>query len=275
MKNFFLFFKQTMTVPEPFGGFHIVAMLMTILFSVLNCKICRKADENTYRITLLSIWAIMFVMELIKQITISATFTESGDLVFRYDWGSFPLHLCDSPLYLLPAIALLKDGKVRSALSAFMATYVLLGGVSTYILISTTFTANIYLNVQTLAHHGLQIVAALSIATYNRSRINDRAFLRAIIVFFIAVVIATVYNVVMHLLIPDQVINMFFISPFFKKEMPILNEAWHALHWAPTILLYICGVTFIAFIIHLIYKKVFTVDILRGRSVTEMQNALE
>ena len=199
----------------------------------------------------------MFVMEVIKQIVSSYDFTPEGELVWSYYWGSFPLQLCDSPLYLLLPVALMKDGKWRNALSDYLATYIVLGGLATYILISTTFVSTIYFNVQTLTHHGLQIASGILIAVHNRRRFALRNFLPAIWIFLIAVGIATLYNVVMHALVPDQVINMFYISPYFKKTMPILNEAWHNLHWAPTILLYVFGVTFLAFLIYLFYRLIF------------------
>ena len=273
MKKVLLFLQRTMTVPEPLGCFHLVAIALMLLFTVSVCVLFKNADEKTYRTVLLSIWGIMITMEIIKQVSVSAVFAEDGTLTWHYRWSSFPLQLCDSPLYLLPIIAFLKDGKVRDALSSFTSTYILLGGVSTYILISTTFCNVIYLNVQTLAHHGLQIVSSLFIAIRNRERTDDRSFLRAIGVFAVAVLIATTFNVVMHYLVPDQVINMFFISPFFKKEMPILNEAWHALHWAPTILLYLVGVTIFALLVHLIYRKAFESAVLRRKAFMDIQKA--
>ena len=71
-----------------------------------------------------------------------------------------------------------------------------------------------------------------------------------------SVAIATLFNVVMHKFVPDQVINMFFISPYFKKTMPILNEAWHNLHWFGTILLYVVGVSVFAFLIFLLQRQI-------------------
>lgn len=256
MRKILLLLKTTMAVPQPLGAFHIVAVLLTLLLTIVICFFFRNADEKTFRIVLVVIWAIMFSMEAVKQVEESFTVAEDGSFLWRYSWTTFPLQLCDSPLYLLLPIAFMKEGKIRDALCAFMHTYILLGGLSTFILISTTFGSNVYCNVQTLSHHGLQVVVCSFIAVHNRNKINYSTFQGGAIVFLCSVAIATLFNVVMHQFVPDQVINMFFISPYFKKTMPILNEAWHNLHWFGTILLYVVGVSVFAFLIFLLQRQI-------------------
>ena len=257
MEQFLRVLQTKMDVPQPFGSFHLIAVFLVILCTVAVCANHHNADEKTYRRVLVTIWTIMVVLEAIKQVIKSYSFTPEGEIVWAYCWDAFPLQLCDSPFYLLLPIAFLPNGRLRDALSAYMYTYVLLGGVSTFILISTTFTSTVYFNVHTLAHHGLQVIACIFIAVRNRERIAAHSFPDALLVFLIAVSIATTFNVVMHLLVPDQVINMFFISPYFKKTMPILNEEWKNLHWIPTIMLYISGVSLIAYSVFRLFKKVF------------------
>lgn len=258
MKKILLFLKTTMAVPQPLGPFHLIAVFLMILITFCVCFFFGNADEKTFRVILVVIWAIMFTMEGIKQLEESYTISADGDFLWRYNWGTFPLQLCDSPLYLLLPIAFMKDGKLREALSAFMYTYILLGGISTFILISTTFGTNVYCNVQTLAHHGLQVVSCTFIAVHNRRRISREAFGGALSVFLCAVGIATLFNVVVHYFVPDQVVNMFFISPFFKKTMPILNDAWSKLHWLPTIALYVVGVSVLAFAVFSLFRQIFS-----------------
>ena len=256
MKKILLLLKTTMAVPQPLGALHLIAIFVTLLLTILICYFFKDADERTFRIILVVIWAIMFSMEAIKQVEESYTITEEGGFLWRYSWATFPLQLCDSPLYLLLPVAFMKEGKIRDALCAFMHTYILLGGLSTFILISTTFGTNVYCNIQTMAHHGLQVVACSLIAVHNRKKMTYSAFEGAMIVFLCAVAIATLFNVVMHKFVPDQIINMFYISPYFKKTMPILNEAWHNLHWFGTILLYVVGVSVFAFLIFLLQRQI-------------------
>ena len=258
MKKFMAFLRLEMAQPPAFGTFHLVAFALTLLTTIALCFFCHDVDDATYRRILFVIWIVMVVMEALKQFSKCYVISDDGSIVWGYDWTTFPFQLCDGPLYLLLPIALMPDGKVRNALSLYSATYIVLGGLSTYILISTTFGNVAYWNVQTLAHHGLQIVSGVFIGIHNRKNWTDwKNFSSAVVVFLPAVVIATTLNIVLHYLVPGQEINMFFISPFFKKTMPIWNEAWHKLHWTINIAIYVFGVTIIAFGVYMIYQLFF------------------
>ncbi len=247
--------QTTMEEPKSGGLMHIIAIVSVVVLTLLLCILFRDANENTFRAILVSIWAVMFLMEVVKQVSISCVFAEDGTMSWHYDWGQFTLQLCDSPIYLLLPVAFLKNGKARSYLSVFMATYILLGGIATYSFPASIYTTIAYRNVHTLVHHGLQIASAALIGIRNRKDLTLKNFLAAIGVFVIAVVIATVYNIVMHKLHPEQMINMFFISPYFVKTVPAaFNTAWHNMHWIMRIALYIVGVTALAFIIFGAYR---------------------
>ena len=254
MEKFIRLLQTHMEEPKPFGAFHLTAVAVVLILTIVLCVFFRNADATTYRNILISIWAVMFVMEGVRQLTLSCTFTPEGKAVWAYQWHAFPLQLCDSPLYILLPIALLKNGKLRTMLSSYAFTYVLLGGLATYIAPDSISTTVVYLNVQTLAHHGLQIASCIYIGVYNRKNIKLRRFLDAFIVFIIAVCIATIFNVVMHKIIPDQVINMFYISPYFLKTAPLIfNAAWSKLGGIGRLFFYIGGMTGIAFIIFMVF----------------------
>ena len=261
MKNFekmIRILQTTMEEPQAGGLMHIIAIVSVVVLTLLLCILFRDASEGTFRAILVSIWAIMFVMEVIKQVSISCVFNPDGTTRWKYNWGQFTLQLCDTPIYLLLPVAFIPNGRLRSILSTYMATYIFLGGIATYAFPASIYTTSVYHNVHTLVHHGLQIASCAYIGIHNRKDFSFRHFLGAIGVFVIAVAIATTYNIVMHKLHPDQMINMFFISPYFVKTVPdVFNTAWHNMHWMTRIALYIGGVTVLAFIIFLIYRILF------------------
>ena len=257
MDKFLRFLQTTMEEPKAGGAMHLTAIIAVIVLTALLCIFFRNADEKTFRVILISIWSVMFLMEVLKQVSISCIFAEDGTKTWHYDWGQFTLQLCDTPIYLLLPVAFVKNGKFRNALSTYMATYILLGGIATYAFPASIYSISVYHNVHTLVHHGLQIASCLFIGIHNRKNLHLKSFLWAIVIFIISVGIATVYNVVMHKLHPDQFINMFFISPYFVKDVPeVVNAAWHKMHWMGRIGLYIGGVTVLAFIIFLFYQLV-------------------
>ena len=253
MEKLIRLLQTHMEEPKAFGAFHMTALAIVVLITILLCVFFRNADLATFKRILIIIWAIMFLMEGIRQIILSCTFTPEGT-VWKYKWESFPLQLCDSPLYILLPIALLKEGRVRDALIGYAFTYVLLGGIATYIAPSSIATTVVYLNVQTLAHHGFQIASCIYIGVYNRKKIGFKIFGMGILVFLIGVSIATAFNVIMHHVIPDQVINMFYISPYFLKEAPLIfNAAWSKMSGIGRLFFYIGGMSGIAFIIFMVF----------------------
>ena len=161
MDNLLRALRATMDIPKPFGVIHIITLVGVMVLTALLCIFCRNANKKTFRAILLSIWGVMIVIEILRNIYNAYSITESGEIVWGYGVEILPLQLCDAPLYLLPVIALLKDGKLRDALCAFTYTYVLLGGIVTLIVVSSIATERVFLNVQTLIHHSLQIVSSI------------------------------------------------------------------------------------------------------------------
>ncbi len=254
MEKLIRLLQTQMEEPKAFGAFHLVAIALVVVITVLLCIFFRNADITTFKRILIIIWAVMVLMEGVRQVIRSCTFTPEGTAVWKYQWESFPLQLCDSPLYVLLPIALMKEGKFRDALIGYTFTYVLLGGLATYIAPSSIATTTIYLNVQTLAHHGLQIASCIYIGVYNRKKVCFKIFGMGILVFLCAVSIATLFNVVMHKIVPDQVINMFYISPYFLKEAPLVfNAAWSKMSGIGRLFFYIGGMSGIAFIIFMVF----------------------
>ena len=148
----------------------------------------------------------------------------------------------------------------------------MLGGIATYIIADSVLCPYLYLNIQTLTHHGLQIASGIFIAVYHRKRFTLGSFGYALIVFLVAVGIACALNYGLHKAFPDQRINMFYISPYFKKTLPIFNEEWQNLHWALTIGVYVVGVSVLAFLLYLIY--LFFVRITRSDKVQTKEETL-
>ena len=276
MEKFLRLLQATMTEPKSGGAMHLIALASVLILTFILCVLFHDAKESVFRAILISIWAVLFLMEVISQISYSYTFTEDGSIVWSYHWGKFPLQLCDTPTYLLLPIALLKKGKLRDTLSAYMATYILLGGVATYAFPASIYTTSVYHNIHTLVHHGLQITSCIFIAVRQRNGLTISVFVKAICFFLIAVSVATLYNVVMHKLYPEQLINMFFISPYFVKTVPeVVNEAWHKMHWLSRIGLYIVGLTVISAFFFTIYRWIFHFEKKAKTEAVEINNKKE
>ena len=245
------FLAFTWNEPKPFGIYHIICVLIEAVLIFYVVKYCRRVSDRGYRMLVLSLWGVMVVFEIYKQIVYSYTSGEGWD----YSWYSFPFQLCSTPLYLLPLIAFLKDGNVRDACMAFIATYSLFGGLTVFAYPDTVFVETLGVNLQTMVHHGIQILLGVYTAVIMHKRIDRRFYLGATAVFALCLAVALILNLsVYEYLIAigsTDSFNMFFISPYFNCDLPVFsNLIYPNVPYALFLAIYVFGFAFVAFIIY-------------------------
>jgi len=224
--KFIEFLQKTMPIPTSYGWFHIVSIVVILAIIVCLILFARNAKDKTFRGIILAAWIVIIFFEINKQITFSFSVTD-GKVVASYQWYIFPFQFCSTPFYVLPFIALLKDGKVRNALMAFAATFMLFGGLVVMIYPNDVFCDYIGINIQTMIHHGLQLATGVYIAVYNRKKLSIKFMWPAAIVFAGFVVIAISLNEILHVAVPDHTVNMFFISRHHACTLPILSSFYN------------------------------------------------
>ena len=164
----------------------------------------------------------------------------TGTVVWDYQWYAFPYQLCSTPLYALPFVAFCKDGKFRDSMIAFVSTLAFFGGLVTMIYPATVFTGSIVVNLQTMIHHGLQVALGIFLLVHERRKLNFKYFLRGVAVFAVALGIATAANFIMRA-ITTETFNMFYISPYYSCELPLLDMIQANTHYVVFLLVYIVG----------------------------------
>ena len=226
--------------PAAFGGFHFIFIFSVVILSVLLSRFIYRSSPRTLRRVLLFSFFVMLSLEVLKEVGLSFVRVD-GELVFDYPFGMLPFQLCSTPLYVLPLLALLPDGRVRDGAAAYTMTYALIGGVAVYLFPSTVFTSSVALNIQTMVHHGLQIVTGVLTASCFRRRIDRRLFLLGAAFFTVAYAIANLLNTVGYSLLvalgaiaEGDGFNMFFVSPRTDQPTPMLAGVFKSL---PPILL--------------------------------------
>ena len=261
--NFFeqilYFFEGKMQIPSPFGWFHLLFICLVICSTVLLCVKFRDCDDKIFRrIALITCIALLF-FEVLKQLIFAFEY-DGYTVSWNYAWYVFPYQLCDTPLYVLPIIAILKDGKLRDALISYSAFFVMFGGLVTFIYPSTVFASTTLINLQTMIHHGSQIVLGIFFAVRNRQNFNLRFFLKGVPVFATLVAIAIILNEAMYGYVstnaPGDLFNVFYISRHFPCTLPILSEVYKAVPYPVFCLIYILGFTLIALAIYGIEKLI-------------------
>ena len=253
LEKFLHSLEGEMTRPGNYGWFHLVSVFAIITLTVFLCLKFRDADEKVVRRILFIAWIVMMFAETLKQVLF--TFEYDGvSAVWDYQWYAFPYQLCGTPLVVLPFIVFLKEGKVRDAFMAFMSTFSLFGGLATFFYPNDVFVREIAINIQTMLHHGLQIVLGVFIAVHNRRRLTHKYYLSSIPVFAGLLGLAMAMNIgVYHIFVAkgiDETFNMFYVSPYFDCTLPVLSSIYPKVPYAIFIVLYIFGFVLISAILH-------------------------
>lgn len=254
--------KGEMQTPTNYSPFHLASIAITLITTILLCTFGSKVKDKTFRGILLACWIVIVLLEIYKQIDyVSFRYIEEvGIGYWKYNWAYFPYQLCSTPLYCLPLIIFMKDGKVRDAIMSFISTFALFGGLIVFIYPNDVFVSQIGINIQTMVHHGLQIVLGVYITFYNRKKLGWKYFLRGIYVFLIALTLAVTLNVIVDPLVADA-FNMFYVGPITPCSLVILDKIYLAVPYVVFLLIYTLGFILAAFLMYVIQLglvKLFT-----------------
>lgn len=257
--NFFekivYFFSAEMTTPTNYGVWHIVSLLLMIGLTIFLCVKFKDCKDKTFRRIIWISWVVILVLEIYKQIVFS--FDWDGNIAtWDFEWYAFPFQLCSTPLYLLPFVAFLKEGKVRDSIMSFMATFAFFGGLATMLYPNNVYISTIGINIQTMVHHGLQVVLGIFIFVYNRKKFNIKFFLLGIIPFVILIAIAMLSNLVMYHAI-NETFNMFYISPYYECVLPLLGDIQKVVPYIVFLLIYVVGFVAVACIMYFIMFGIY------------------
>lgn len=258
--------QGTMECPTSYGWFHIMFIVIITLGTILICKYFKDCTEKTTNKIVMICWIIIAVLELYKQIEFSFSFTD-GKSIWDYQFYAFPFQLCSTQLYILPFIFLLKEGKLRNAMIAYIMTFSFFGGLAVFVYPNDVFVETIGINIQTMIHHGLQILIGIFLFVKYRKEYNFKFYVRSIYVFLCLLLIAFTLNIVVHNILisagNDETFNMFYIGPYHDCSLPLLSLIYPKVPYVVFFLIYMLGFILISFIIYkvetLIYKLILKI----------------
>lgn len=252
--------QSEMTTPTNYGWFHILFIVIAIVSTVLLCKYFKNCSTKTFNLITLIGWGIIFSFEILKQLIFSFNYSD-GVVSWDYAWYAFPYQLCSTPLYILPFVFLLKDGKIRDAMLSYIMTFSFFGGLVVYLYPNDVFQYMISINIQTMVHHGIQVVLGIFFMVHNRNKLNFKFWIKSIYVFSILAGVALLLDIsIYHIFKANEItdtFNMFFISPYFNCTLPILSLIYPNVPYIIFLLIYLLGFTLISYLIYLIQKSIY------------------
>ncbi len=242
-----------MTTPASYGVWHICFLLLTVAASVGAVWRFRDASEKTQRRLLLTVWLVLVTLEVYKQLVFSLDVTD-GVADWSYPWYAFPFQFCSSPLYVLPFAIFPRSDRIRSAVMSFLATFSLFGGLAVMAYPGDVFIGMIGINIQTMVHHGSQVILGVLMVAWDRRRMDKVFFAKGIAVFAILAAVAMILNLGVHAALVsagmgDLTFNMFFISPYHPCTLPVLSLVYPAVPYPVFLALYLLGFSAVAGIV--------------------------
>ncbi|MCQ2796842.1 MAG: YwaF family protein [Bacilli bacterium] len=226
--------------PTSYGRLHLLFCAIVIgvtLFLSIRHKNC---SDKKYRTIIGICWGIMFLFEVYKQIQYSCH-TNGSTAYWEYKWYIFPFQFCSTPLYILPLVFLLPDGKVRDAAMSFTSLFALFAGLAVFVYPEGIFVKEILISIQSLTHHGMQIVTGIFTAVWARKRFNLKFYLKGLIVFAIMSAIAMTLNLTVQPAVEPNSFNMFYISPYRNSSLPVLSMIQPKVPYPVFLILYLVG----------------------------------
>ena len=220
MEEFLHFLQGIMEPPGIFSWFHLITLIPIIAVSILVPFFFKDVSEKTYKRILLIFWIILIVFEIFKQLILA--FHYGSPSYWEYSIRDFPFSICSQIYYMVPIILFVnkqKHPKIVDAATGYLCLITLTMGIVVCIYTDMVMRDLIFINIQTLVHHGVLIAVGVFVFVWNRKNINIKTFYRTLIAFGITAVIAILINLAFY----PHFINMFFINPTRITNLPLGN----------------------------------------------------
>lgn len=216
MKEIFSQTAWTMSVPQLYGGFHIVVAVAGIILALAlarfvaagrNGKSFQARDLFDRRLYFI-VGFVLFVLEMYKQF-FCFYIVDGG----RYGIFRLPFQLCSLPIYLCIIASILKDKpRLSRVLVTFLMDFSLMGGLMVFVDPSGIFSNYVLLTFHGIIWHLLIIfIGAYGGFCIKETPLTWKDYKKVLPLFGAGVVIAAILNVVLW---PLGYINLFYITPY-------------------------------------------------------------
>ena len=242
----------SMEVPGMYGWFHLLSFGITIALAVLLPLYYRKRSYDSLRRMVLGVAIAVTVLEVYKQINYS--FGYEDGITFDYRWYAFPWQFCSTPMYVGLLAGIIKKGKVHDALCAYLATFAIFAGLAVMLYPGDIYTETVGINFQTTVCHGSMLVIGGYLYASGHVKLEHKTILKALPVFCATATVAVILNEWAFAvgIVPEHNFNMFYFSQYGTSNLPVYNVVHAAVPYPWSLIIYIVGFTFVAWLMLLI-----------------------
>lgn len=218
--------RVQMEKPVPYGNFHLISLLVSVLLIIVICLTKNKKSERSLRFALGTYGFVSLVFEIIKQLLFSTTYdATTNTMIWDFQWYAFPFQFCSTPMYSACIACFLKDSKIRRALIGYLSFFTILGGLMVMLVPTTIYTSDAMINLHTTILHAGGLVLSLFLLIHGHVKLEYKSVLNGLIVFGICLAIANILNISIFKsgVLNGETFDMFFISPYFTNDMPVFS----------------------------------------------------
>ena len=249
--------KTKMFLATPYDWFHILFIILSFGFGVVLVKKFKNPSSNQVSKILFVLSLICIFLEIIKQITLCFSY-DGKEIIFNYKWYIFPFQFCSTPMYIGLIAGIFKKGRIHNCCTAYLSNYAVFAGLSVMVWPTGVFTDILSVNIQTMVCHGSMISIGIFLLCTNYVEPTFKTFLKALPIFTICFFIAIILNEIAYSsgILNYGEFNMFYISPYCKTIIPILDIAEKYLPTPMPQIIYFVGFSLIAYLILFAFKYI-------------------
>ena len=266
MGEFLHFLQGEMEVPGIFSWFHFLMLIPIIGLTICISLFFKNSSKKVYKRILFIFWVVLITLEIFKQLI--KAFHYGHPSYWEYSIRDFPFSICSMIYYFTPILLFVnkeKHPKIVDAAIGYMCFISLFMGILVCIYTDMVMCNLIHINVQSLLHHGSQVIVGVYIFVWNRKNIKITTFYRSLIAFAITAVIAIIINVSFY----PHFINMFFINPTRITNLPIGNIIQEKLGYPVYLILFLTAVSAVTYLTYFVETKIYQL-VLKKKSPKEV-----
>lgn len=225
--------------------FHYLALLLTVVYTVILTVRFRKSNNKGVKIILRNIGLALIIFEIYKQVV----FTYRGDGNWSFAWYAFPFQFCSTAMYAMFIVGMSKDKHVYDLGISFLASFTLFAGLAVMFYPVSVFVDEIGINIQTMFYHGSMAAVGLALVFSGKVSHSFKTVLKGMIPMTIVILMAVLMNGLFNRFMADAgTFNMFFINPAYDTGLVILNLIQPHVSGIMFILIYFIGISLVSFI---------------------------
>ena len=255
MSEFLHFLQGEMDVPGIFSWFHFVMLIPIIGLTIFISVFFKNSSEKVYKRILFIFWIILIILEIFKQIL--KAFHYGNPSYWEYSIRDFPFSICSMIYYLIPIILWVnkdKHPKIIDAVNGYLCFISLFVALIVCVYTNMIMSRLIYTNVQSLLHHGSQVVLGVYIFVWNRNNITIKTTYRSLILFAITAAMAIIVNLCFY----PHFINMFFINPRRITNLPVGSFIQEKLGYPIYLILFLISISILTYLTYFIETGIYT-----------------